>query len=62
MFYDYQPGTWEWTCPACGHKQVFTVAGVTYHESMQPIMDNAKVNGTPIKEFFGDDILIICRG
>lgn len=23
------PGTYEWTCPACGEKRVFTVHGFT---------------------------------
>lgn len=23
------PGTWEWTCPACGKKTVFTVPGAS---------------------------------
>lgn len=30
MFLYLEAGTYEWTCPACGHKTVFTVAGVTY--------------------------------
>ena len=25
-----EAGTYEWTCPACEEKQVFTVMGVTY--------------------------------
>jgi hypothetical protein len=25
----YQPGWYEWECPACGHKQKFHVPGLT---------------------------------
>jgi hypothetical protein len=27
MFYVYQNGTYEWTCPGCGHRQYLTVHG-----------------------------------
>lgn len=28
----YKPGTYEWTCPTCGHVTRFTVQGV-YHST-----------------------------
>jgi len=27
----YEPGTYEWTCPVCGEKTVFTVPKIIYH-------------------------------
>lgn len=27
-----EPGTYEWTCPVCGAKRVFTVQGITCGE------------------------------
>jgi hypothetical protein len=30
MFISLEPGTYEYICPACGHRQVFTVPEITF--------------------------------
>jgi hypothetical protein len=35
MFRYYPPGTYEHTCPGCGHRVEFTVEGVNYWREME---------------------------
>lgn len=49
----YEPGTWEWTCPSCGKKTVFTVPRIVCHyDGKQTEM---KVN-TPVDGWKGDSV------
>lgn len=38
----FEPGTYEHTCPGCGHKMVFTVAGMTMYGNPMGYMEEFK--------------------